>query len=121
MIKKYLLIGSICGLLALGCATGGGLTPQGAAVATNAVNVAQWIIKAADAGLYATALSLKEHSLITGNEEVLRTSVRVLSGLDSALTLAKGVIAGATVSDKDLNIAAGAIDGAAAILNKVGK
>ena len=119
MIKKYIAIGSLCGLLALGCATGGGLTPQGVAVATNAVNVAQWIIKAADAGLYASAMSLKDHGLITGNEEVLRTSVRVLSGLDSALTLAMGVIAGGKVSDKDLNIAAGQVDGAKAILERI--
>jgi hypothetical protein len=115
-MKKHLAVGVLCGLLALSCAGPGKFTPQGAAVASGALDVAHWIIKAADAGLYASALSLKDHSLITGNEDVLRTSVRVLSGLDSAVGLAKQVIAGATVTDKDLNIAAGQVDGAKAVL-----
>jgi hypothetical protein len=114
--EVFLIAASLSVLIIFGCASVGKFTPQGAAVASGALDVAHWIIKAADAGLYASALSLKDHSLITGNEDVLRTSVRVLSGLDSAVGLAKQVIAGATVSDKELNVAAGQVDGAKAIL-----
>src|SRR5574343_368555 len=106
-MKKLFLI--IISFLLLSCSTFGQFSTQEAKIAHNAVDVAKWIIDAADAGLYASAMKLKEHSLIIGDEDLLRISVRVLSNLDSALILAKDIISGATVTNAELNIAAGQV------------
>ena len=112
MIKKYFLIGSMCGLLALGCASVGKFTPEGAQVATNAVNVATGLLKALD-GFYGDLLTLK----LVPDYRVQAT--RALSMADDAAKTLRAVIAGATVTDQQLNIAAGQVDGSRLILNTV--
>lgn len=92
-----------------GCAGVGQFTPQGAAVAANAVSVATGLLHVLD-GFYGGLLDLK----LTPDYSVEAT--RALSIADAAASFLKQVIAGATVTDEQLNVAAGQVTGAKAIL-----
>lgn len=103
-------------VIIIGCASVGKFTPGGAQWASNAVTTAQSLLSVIDGGLYATLLGLKNNGMITGNEKALVTATRQLAGLDKAAELLKAVIAGATVTDEELNKVAGQVDGAKAII-----
>jgi hypothetical protein len=92
-----------------GCAGIGKFTPKGAQIATKAVTVAQGLLHALD-GFYSDLLTLK----VVPDYNV--QAVRALSMADMAAATLRAVIAGATVTDEQLNIAAGQVDGAKAIL-----
>lgn len=115
MLRNALKFGLLCWLLVgliSACASFGTFTPQGAAIATNAVTVAQGLLHALD-GFYGDLLGLKvipDHTV---------TATRALSIADMAAATLKSAIAGATVTDEELNIAAGQVDGANAILHEI--
>ena len=110
-MKKYILICLTCGLLAYGCTSVGKFTPTGAKIATNAVTVATGFLHALD-GFYGDLLTMKAAPDYTVQ------ATRALSIADQAAVVLKAVIAGATVTDEQLNVAAGQVDGARAILRQ---
>jgi len=99
-------------LIIYGCASVGKFTPEGAQVATGAVSVATGLLKGLD-GFHGDLLTLK----LVPDYRVQAT--RALSMADDAAKTLRAVIAGGTATDQQLNIAAGQVDGARAILNKV--
>jgi hypothetical protein len=101
-------------LIIYGCAGVGTFTPQGATQATNAVSVATGLLHVLD-GFYGDLLNLK---LVPGGFTTEAT--RALSIADAAAAFLKEVIAKNTVAtDAQLNIAAGQVDGAKAILKGI--
>jgi hypothetical protein len=97
------------GAMTAGCAGVGQFTPQGAAVANNAVSVAQGLLSALDS-FYADLLNLK----LVPDYQVEAT--RALAVADTAAGVLRQVITGATVTDTQLNVAAGQVYGARAML-----
>ena len=81
--------------------------------ATNAVNVATGLLHVLD-GFYGDLLALKA---VPGGFRTEAT--RALSIADAAAAILKDVIAGATVTDEQLNLVAGQVDGARAILRGI--
>lgn len=118
MLKNTIKYGLLCwvfiALMIYGCASLGKFTPQGAAIANNAVNVAHGLLSALD-GFYVDLLGLKMVPDYT-NE-----ATRALTMADTAAVVLRQIIAGATVTDDQLNLVAGQVDGARAILNQAGK
>ena len=113
IIKTKLLV-IILALCFLGCAGVGKFTPQGAVQATNAVTVASGLLHVLD-GFYGDLLNLK---LVPGGFTTEAT--RALSIADAAAAFLKGVIAGNVVAtDEQINIAAGQVTGAEAILKTI--
>jgi hypothetical protein len=111
-MKKWelqLIAGLISAGLFFGCATGGGFTPQVAATASNAVTVAQGLLTSLDS-FYGDLLKLKIVPDYT------QQATRVLAMADQAATVLRGVISGATISDAQMNVVAGQVDGSRAIL-----
>ena len=111
-MKKWelqLLAGLISAGLFFGCASVGKFTPQGAATASNAVSVAQGLLHSLDS-FYGDLVKLKMAP------DYRNQATRALAMADQAAVVLRGVIAGATVTDGQLNIAAGQVDGAKAIL-----
>ena len=96
-------------VLIYGCASLGTFTPKGAAIANNAVTVATGLLKALD-GFYGNLLALKEVPDYTTQ------ATRALSLADVAAAGLRAVIAGATADDAKLNLLAGQVDGAKAML-----
>ena len=94
--------------LVIGCVGPGKLTPQTGEKATQAVTVAQGLLHALD-GFYGDLLKLK----IVPDYTVHAT--RALAMADSAAAQLRAVIAGATVTDAELNVLAGKVDGAEAV------
>ncbi len=109
-IKKLLVVVMIACLVP-GCAGLGKFTPQGAALANNAVTVATGLLHALD-GFYGDLLDLKLVPDFTTD------ATRALSIADTAAVVLRQIIAGATVTDEQLNLAAGQVDAAKAILNR---
>lgn len=108
---KKLLIGLLA-MSMVSCASMGKFTPEGAAIATNVVNVATGLLHSLD-NFYDDLLTLKMVP------DYQTTATRALSMADAAAVTLKKAIAGATVTDKELNIAAGMVDGSRAILKAV--
>jgi hypothetical protein len=105
-------------LITYGCAGVGTFTPKGAEVATNAVSVATGLLHVLD-GFYGGLLDLKQAPDYT--IEV----TRALSIADAAAAVLKEVVrkntAGepVTITNEQLNVVAGQVDGAKAILNLI--
>jgi hypothetical protein len=117
-VKKIVvtaLFASIClGGLVVGCTGVCKFTPSGEAIATNSVTVAQGLLHALD-GFYGDMLTLKLASDYTTE------ATRALSITDAAAAALKQIIAGASVTDEQLNVVAGQVSGAQAIINQVTK
>jgi hypothetical protein len=111
---KKLLCALVIAFLVPGCAGLGKFTPQGAALANNAVTVATGLLHALD-GFYGDLLNLKLVPDCTPD------ATKALSMADLAAGLLKQIIADATVTDAQLNTAAGQVEGAKAILNNLQK
>jgi hypothetical protein len=105
-------------LIIYGCAGVGKFTSQGATVATNAVSVATGLLHVLD-GFYGDLLNLELAPDYTTE------ATRALSIADAAAAVLKEVVrkntAGepVTITDEQLNVAAGQVDGARAILQGV--
>lgn len=114
MIPKrfFFTIWLILAVVVYGCASLGTFTPKGSAVASQAVTVAQGLLHALD-GFYGDLLGLK---LVP---DYTKQATRALSIADQAAVVLRGVIAGATVTEEQLNVAAGQVDGAKAILGAI--
>jgi hypothetical protein len=97
-----------------GCASLGKFTPQGAAIANNAVTVAQGLLAALD-GFYGDLLTLRLAPDYTTQ------ATRALSMADVAATALRQIIAGSTVTDEQLNLVAGQVDGARALYQSMTK
>lgn len=111
-MKKWelqLVAGLVAAGLFFGCASVGKFTSQGAATAGNAVTVAQGLLHGLD-GFYGDLLALK---LVPDHTT---EATRALAIADTAAAVLRMVIAGATVTDAQMNVAAGQVDGARAIL-----
>ena len=106
MVKLLLIIGLS---LALSCASPGKFTPAGATIATGAVNVATGLLHALD-GFYGDLLTMKLVPDYTAQ------ATRALTLADTAAPVLKKIIAGQTVTNEELNLVAGKVDGAKAIL-----
>lgn len=106
-----LLSWAAVGSLIYGCAGVGKFTPQGAALANNAVTVAQGLLHALD-GFYG---DLQTMQLVP---DYTREATQALSIADLAALALRQVIDGATVTDAQLNVAAGQVAGAEAILKQ---
>ena len=108
----------LVGLLIYGCAGPFRFTPQGAAVTTNAVAVATGLLHVLD-GFYDDLLNLELAPDYTTE------TTRALSIADAAAAVLKEVIRkntigeSGTITDEQLNIAAGQVDGAKAILKGI--
>jgi hypothetical protein len=108
----------LVGLLLYGCAGAFRFTPQGAAVTTNAVSVAAGLLHVLD-GFYGDLLNLELAPDYTTE------ATRALSIADAAAAVLKEVIRQntvgdpVTITDEQLNVAAGQVDGARAILKGV--
>jgi hypothetical protein len=97
-----------------GCASLGKFTPQGAQVANNAVTVAQGLLAALD-GFYGDLLTMKFLPDYTTQ------AARTLSMADTAATALRQIISGSTVTDAQLNLVAGQVDGARALYQSMAK
>src|SRR5574343_359784 len=100
---KLKALGIIGLSLALSCASVGKFTPQGAMVATGAVSVATGLLHALD-GFYGDLLTMK----LVPDYQVQAT--RALTLADTVAPVLKAIIAGATVTQEQLNQAAGMVD-----------
>jgi hypothetical protein len=101
-------------LLIGGCATGGGFTPQGAVIAHNAVTVAQGFLSALN-GFYGDLLNLQ----MVPDYTVPAT--QALSIADVAAVSLHAIIDAGTATQQQLNVAAGQVVGAQAILKQIKK
>lgn len=108
-IKQGVCIGILCTILFYGCASVGTFTPKGAEKANNAVTVATGLLHALD-GFYGNLVDLKMMPDYTTQ------ATRALSIADIAAVTLRQIIAGATVTQEQLNVAAGQVDGARAVL-----
>ena len=99
----------IWAIVIYGCASVGKFSTQGAATASNAVTVAQGLLHSLD-GFYGDLLKLK---LVP---DYTQQATRALAMADQAAVTLRGVIAGATVTDTQMNVIAGQVDGAKALL-----
>lgn len=113
LVVKTKLSAVLIAMIVVGCASVGKFTPQGAVVANNAVTVATGLLHVLD-GFYGDLLALK---VVPGGFSAEAT--RALSIADAAAAILKSVIAEATITDEQLNIAAGQVDGARAILRGI--
>lgn len=95
-----------------GCASFGTFTPKGASIANNAVTVATGLLHALD-GFYGDLLGLKMVPDYTTE------ATRALTLADTAAVMLRQIIAGATVTDDQLNLVAGQVDGAKAVTDKM--
>lgn len=113
MFKNAIKYGLLCWVVIVltiyGCSGAFQFSQKGAEIATNAVTVAQGLLHALD-GFYGDLLTLKIIPDYTNQ------ATRALSIADQAAAVLKAAIAGATVTDEQLNVAAGQVDGAMAIL-----
>lgn len=116
MLKNAIKYGILCwvviGLMIYGCASFGKFTPTGAIIANNAVTLAQGLLHGLE-GFYGDLLGLKMVSDYTTE------ATRALSMADAAAATLRAIIAGATVTDEQLNLVAGQVDGAKATLTNI--
>jgi len=114
-IKIFVIILALC---FMGCAGIGQFTPKGAEQATNAVSVATGLLHILD-GFYGDLLNLELAPDYTTE------ATRALSIADAAAAVLKEVIRkntlgeSETITDEQLNVAAGQVDGARAILKGI--
>lgn len=98
-----LMIAAIC-LTSLSCAGVGKFTPGGADKAVNAISTALTLLHTIDS-VYGELMRLK----LLPDYTVQAT--RLLAAADAAAAMLKKIIAGATVTDAELNALAGQVDG----------
>lgn len=94
------------------CASIGTFTPKGAQIANSAVTVAQGLLHSLDT-FYDDLVSLK------AVPDYTTEATRALSIADSAAAVLRAAIAKATVTDEQLNVAAGQVSGAQAMLEQM--
>ncbi len=111
-IKNGIIISLLLWGLIVGCASVGKFTPQAASVATGAITTAQGLLHSLDS-FYGDLVKLKIFPDYTTQ------ATRALAMADQAAMILRAAIAGATVTDEQLNVAAGQVDGARAILRTV--
>jgi hypothetical protein len=107
--KVYIYLLVVC--LIAGCAGVGKFTPQGGAQASNAVAIAQGLLWTLDS-FYGGLVALK---LIP---DYTQAATQALAIADAAAVALRAIIAGATVTDEQLNVIAGQVAGAGAILKQ---
>ena len=117
MLRNTLKYGLACwlfiALVAYGCASVGKFTPQGAVVANNAVTVATGLLHVLD-GFYGNLLTLQA---VPGGFTTEAT--RALSIADAAAIVLRSAISGTAVSQEQLNVAAGQVEGSRLMMKSI--
>jgi hypothetical protein len=111
-LELHILAGIISLGLFLGCAGVGQLTPAAATTASNAVTVAQGLLHSLDA-FYGDLVTLKTAP------DYRADATKALAIADVAADSLRQIINGGPATDAQLNVAAGQVAGAQAILKGV--